>query len=248
LEASLNYGIFRNEGFTWDIGVNAASLTNEVQNFDFIVPTGQINGQGLSGAFAQKIVEGYPLFSFFIKEFTGYDNAGVATFSNDGAEDFRGSALPKFTLGLNNSFTYKNLSLSAFINGASGFYVFNNTAIALFSKGSLNSGRNITAESAASAENKSNSAQVSTQYLEKGNFIRLSNLNLAYNFKLSNVKAVKSLTLSVTGQNLFLITNYSGLDPEVNTNKAINGIPSLGIDYTSYPSARVFSLGASVNF
>lgn len=248
LEANVNYAAIKKQDFTWDIGVNAASLKNRVENFDITIRTGAINGQGLSGASAQKIVQGYPLFSFFIKQFGGYDSNGNATFANDGAEDFRGSALPKFTFGLNNSFTYKNLSMSIFVNGATGFYVFNNTAIALFSKGSLNSGRNITVDAASTAENKSNSASVSTQYLEKGDFLRLSNLNLAYNFKLKNSKYVKGVSVNVTGQNLFLITKYSGLDPEVNTNKAINGIPSLGIDYTSYPSARVFSLGAAFNF
>lgn len=248
LEFALNYGVIRNEGFTWDIGANAASLTNEVKDFNFTIPTGQIHGQGLSGAYAQKIVTGYPLFSFFIKEFTGYDNAGNSTFANNGAEDFRGSALPKFTFGLNNSFTYNRLGLSFFLNGATGFYVFNNTAVALFSKGSLNSGRNITVDGANTTEGKSNSASVSTQYLEKGNFLRLSNLNLSYDVNLPSTKHIKSVTFNITGQNLFLITNYSGLDPEVNTNKAINGIPSLGIDYTSYPSARVFSFGASLSF
>ncbi|MBC7744803.1 MAG: SusC/RagA family TonB-linked outer membrane protein [Flavobacterium sp.] len=249
LEASISYSVFRNEGFTWDIGVNAASLTNKVKDLQLsAIRTGAINGQGLSGAYAQRIVSGYPLFSFFIKEFAGFDNAGAATFANDGAEEFRGSALPKFTFGLNNSFTYKNLSLSAFLNGATGFYIYNNTATALFSKGSLNSGRNITQDAANTAEGKSNSTSVSTQYLEKGDFLRLSNLNLAYTFKLPNTKHIKGFTMNLTGQNLFLITNYSGLDPEVNTNKAIDGIPSLGIDYTSYPSARVISLGASLNF
>ena len=249
LEASINYSVFRNEGFTWDIGINAASLTNRVQDLELnAIRTGSINGQGLSGAFAQRIVSDRPLFSFFMKEFTGYAADGSAQFANDGAEDFRGSALPKFTFGLNNSVSFKNLSVSAFLNGATGFYIYNNTATALFSKGSLNSGRNISVDAANTAEGKSNSASVSTQYLEKGDFLRLSNLNLAYSFKLPNAKHVKSLTVNLTGQNLFLITNYSGLDPEVNTNKAIDGIPSLGIDYTSYPSARVFSLGASVNF
>jgi hypothetical protein len=58
----------------------------------------------------------------------------------------------------------------------------------------------------------------------------------------------KTLSVSLTGQNLFLITSYSGLDPEINTNKQRNGVPSKGIDYTAYPSARTFTLGLNASF
>ena len=56
----------------------------------------------------------------------------------------------------------------------------------------------------------------------------------------------KGASIYAIGQNLLLITNYSGFDPEINTNKAVNGVPSVGIDYTGYPSARTFTFG--INF
>jgi iron complex outermembrane receptor protein len=62
------------------------------------------------------------------------------------------------------------------------------------------------------------------------------------------MKTFKSLRVSLSGQNLFLLTNYTGLDPEINTNKERNGVPSRGIDYTAYPSARTFTLGLNANF
>jgi iron complex outermembrane receptor protein len=249
LEVNLNYSIIKNTNFTWDLSANAASLKNIVKNFKgSTITTGSINGQGLSGAVAQIIQEGLPLFGFYLREFTGFKADGSEQFSNNEELAFRGSALPKYNFGLNNAFTYKNVSLSFFLNGATGFYVFNNTGIALLAKGSLNSGRNITVDAANSGQSAGSSVTPSTRYLEKGDFVRLSNLNLAYTFKMLNTKYVKGVTVNFTGQNLFLITKYSGLDPEVNTNKAVDGIPSLGIDYTSYPSARTFSLGAAVNF
>ncbi|WP_121196626.1 hypothetical protein [Mucilaginibacter gracilis] len=93
-----------------------------------------------------------------------------------------------------------------------------------------------------------NSGQLSTRFLESGNFMRLSNASIGYTFDLKEDKAFKSLRVSLGGQNLILITNYSGLDPEINTNKALNNVPSRGIDYASYPKARTFTLSINAGF
>lgn len=249
VEASLTYRALANTDLTWEISGNATYLNNKVEKFgNTIIPTGNINGQGLSGAYVQRISNGLPLGAFYLPEFAGYDKDGLAIYPNDAAFKYAGSALPKYSFGLNNSFGYKNLNLSLFLNGATGFYIYNNTANALFTKGSLKNGRNVTTAAATSPESALNAPEVSTRFLEKGDFLRLSNATLSYRFNMLNNKYVKGMNLSLTGQNLFLITNYSGIDPEVNTNKARNGVPSLGIDYTSYPTARIFSLGASFDF
>ncbi|WP_421810199.1 hypothetical protein [Flagellimonas sp.] len=81
-------------------------------------------------------------------------------------------------------------------------------------------------------------------------------MTLGYNVPLSGDGALKSLRLSVTGQNLFLITDYSGLDPEVsvtpgNSNGStdlLNGIPIAGIDYTAFPRPRTFTIGLNATF
>jgi iron complex outermembrane receptor protein len=67
-------------------------------------------------------------------------------------------------------------------------------------------------------------------------------------FDIKNSKVIKSLSVFASGQNLALITNYSGIDPEVNVDKNINGIPSRGFDYTQYPKPRVFTIGANIGF
>jgi TonB-dependent starch-binding outer membrane protein SusC len=79
----------------------------------------------------------------------------------------------------------------------------------------------------------------------------LNNLSLGYNFNTESLgisKWAKSLRLSLTGQNLFLITNYDGYDPEVNVDRTINGITSYGIDYMTYPKAKSIIFGLNVSF
>jgi iron complex outermembrane receptor protein len=75
----------------------------------------------------------------------------------------------------------------------------------------------------------------------------MSNATLSYNFDLKN-KFIKTLSASISGQNLFIITKYSGLDPEVNVDKNINGVPSRGFDYAGYPKPRTISLGLNLGF
>jgi len=116
-----------------------------------------------------------------------------------------------------------------------------------FYKAQLANSNNTTSKAVEySNESTLNSASVSTRYLEDGAYLRLNNLSLGYNF---NTKSwgvgswIKDLRLSLTGQNLFVITKYSGYDPEVNQNSSTNGIQSFGIDYYSYPKSRTFVVG-----
>jgi hypothetical protein len=96
-------------------------------------------------------------------------------------------------------------------------------------------------------ESNSNALKASTRYLEKGDYLRLNNLTLGYTLKGSPL-IFKSLRFTLTGQNLFCITKFTGFDPEVNVDKNINGVPSYGIEYTPYPSARTYTFGISASF
>ncbi|RYU89979.1 SusC/RagA family TonB-linked outer membrane protein [Mucilaginibacter terrigena] len=237
------------KGFSWDINYNMTLIKNRIENFgNRNVITGNIDGQGLSGAYAQFFGNGYPLYEFNVSQYNGLDADGFGIYP-DGidAATPHGSPLPTFFAGLNNTFNYGNWSLSFFLNAQTGFYIYNNTANAFFYKGNLVSGRNVTKAVAQTNENALNSGEVSSRFVEKGDFLRLQNAALGYTFPMGG-GAIKSLRLSLTGQNLFLITGYSGLDPEINTNKERNGVPSRGIDYTSYPSARTFTLGLNASF
>ncbi|MEO3403640.1 SusC/RagA family TonB-linked outer membrane protein [Mucilaginibacter sp. CAU 1740] len=249
IEVTLDYMAIQSKNFSWNVNYNMTSIKNRVENFgNRNIITGNIDGQGLSGAYAQFIADGYPLYSFNLPNYSGLDKNGFGIYPQGiDAASPQGSPLPKFIASLTNTFTYKNFTLSFLLNGATGFYIYNNTANAFFYKGNLVSGRNVTKDVAATNENPLNSGEVSTRFLEKGDFMRLSNASLGYTVPVKS-KSIKTLRVSLTGQNLFLITNYSGLDPEVNTNKERNGVPSRGIDYTPYPSARVFTLGLNAGF
>jgi iron complex outermembrane receptor protein len=248
-ELGLNLIAVQGKKFNWEVSYNMSILNNTVKDFgQTVITTGNINGQGLSGAYAQLIKNNYPLFTFKVSQFNGFDANGFGIYPNgiDG-QTLQGSALPKFTAGLTNNFSYGAWSLSVFLNAVTGFYVYDNTANAYFYKGNLLSGHNVTTDVAATNENPLNSGQVSTRWLEKGDFLRISNATLGYTMA-TNGKVFKSLRFSLSGQNLALFTKYKGLDPEINVDKNIGGVPSSGIDYTGYPKARTFTFGINAGF
>jgi TonB-dependent starch-binding outer membrane protein SusC len=246
-EISANYKILKGKKFNWDVSYNMTTVKNEYKNLDRPIITGNVSGQGLTGAFAQTIQEGQPLFTWSMPVFLGFDLDGNARLEKGSANQLVGSALPTFFSGLTNNFSLGKWNLSVFVNAVTGYYVYNNTANALFLKGSLRNGRNVTREVAFSNENPFNPGSVSTRFLEKGDFLRLSNVNLSYNFNLKS-KTIRSFSVFISGQNLALLTNYSGIDPEVNVDKQISGVPSRGFDYTQYPRPRVITLGVNLAF
>ena len=101
-------------------------------------------------------------------------------------------------------------------------------------------------------ESPANPVTSSSRYIMKASYFKLANLSIAYS--LGNVaKSFKGMNLYVTGQNLLLFTKYPGLDPETNSISGNNSgtntnVPSLGIDYPHYPSARTFIVGINCSF
>lgn len=248
VELGLNIAAVTKGDLRWDVMANLAYNKNEVTNFGGLVNTGEINGQGLTGAFAQRIAEGQPLFAFFLRDFGGFDDKGITIYPNGDVQQFVGaSPLPTVIAGLTNNFSYKGLDLSIFFNGQFGQSVYSNTANAYFTAGALANGRNVTRDVVGNGEANLNAPDVSTRFLEDASFIRLQNVTLGYNVDIES-DIISGLRLYITGQNLAVFTDYSGQDPEVNTNKAINGVPSAGIDYTPFPRARTFTFGANVSF
>jgi TonB-dependent starch-binding outer membrane protein SusC len=248
VELFLNVILVDNSSFDWNISGNVAYLDNEVKNFNGLINTGEINGQGLTGAFAERIAEGQPMFAFFVREFDGFDDNGITIYKGGDVQKFTGaSPIPTWTGGLNNAFRFGDLDFSFFLNGVFGHYIYDNNQNALFTAGSLANGRNVRTDVVGNGEGKLNAPDVSSRFLHKGDFVRLQNMSLGYNLK-TNLKNVSSIRFSLTGQNLFVITKYPGQDPEVNTNKSLNGVPSLGIDYSAFPRARTIQLGLNVSF
>ena len=246
VEFSLGYDLVQSEDFNWSANFNVAYNDNMVENLSGQYDFADVNGPGLSGAFAMRLQEGYPLFSYYLLQFDGFDNAGQPIISED--KSFVGkSALPNLTGGLSTNLNYKRWSMSAYFSGQFGHYVYNNTANAFFTAGAFNTTRNVLPETLTSGEALGASAAASTRFLEKGDFVRLQNLSLAYDMPLSGKGVFKSMVFSVTGQNLWLSTDYSGLDPEVNS--ATGGaLPSIGMDYGAYPNPTTITFGVNAKF
>ena len=259
-EISLNYKVMETEDFTWDLSGNASFLSNKMTNFAGFISTGGINGQGLSGAYAQVVTNDKPIYSYYMYEWRGYDASGNSIYADAvGNDTGLGTAaksvldkqpLPKINVGFNTNFTYKNFDLGASFYGAFGHYIYNNTTNAYFFKGAFLGGRNVTQEAATSPQAQGDPNSPSTKYLEKGDFLRMGNLTFGYTVKGAILDKFKMSTarLYVNASNLFVITGYSGTDPEVDTDKSLNGVPSAGMEYLSYPRDKSVSVGLNVTF
>jgi TonB-linked SusC/RagA family outer membrane protein len=243
LEIVLRGDIVATKNFTWNLGVNATFLNNVLKNYTGPpVLTGSISGQGVSNAYAQRLANGSPLNTFYLRKFQGFDDNGQGKYEDNGnTQYFMGNPNPTKMFGIISSFNYKQWTLGVNMHGASGFNVYNNTANTVLPIGNLGS-RNISAKLVGTKESLSNPITVSSRYLEKGDFLKMDNATLSYN--IGNIgKVIKGASVYITGQNLFIITKYSGFDPEVNTDKSINGVTSFGIEYSPYPTARSFLAG-----
>jgi iron complex outermembrane receptor protein len=255
-EFSLGSEIIRNENFTWNVDVNGATVNNVVKDLPVsAIYSGEVSGPGLSGVTANIYRNGYEAGSFYMYNYLGVDGNGKYIYedlNSDGRIDqndrkiFEG-AIPNFTFGINSYMKYKKFDFAFSFIGQTGGYLVNNTALDL-NINNLASDRNVLKSFYESGASFTNQPQLSSLYLEKSDFIRLNNVRLGYTFDMNQLKFLKSINLYISAQNLFTITNYSGYDPLVDTNKQVGGNQSLGIDYTTYPSAKTFILGATVKF
>ncbi|MFN8288878.1 MAG: SusC/RagA family TonB-linked outer membrane protein [Chitinophagaceae bacterium] len=255
VETAVNASIINNKDFGWDFGVNATFVKNEVSGLSSQINTGSLDGQGITGTTVEVIKNGLPINAFFTKKFIGWDKTGAggtafALYQDDGYTLYYvGNPNPKTLLGITTTLRYKKFSFVANMNGAFGHDIYNNTLNSVINVGSINNGKNIALSVFKDPvkESFANPLSASSRFLEKGNYLKMTNATLSYAF--GDVgKFIKGLSVYVTGQNLFTITKFTGFDPEVNVDKNINGVPSTGIEYIPYPSARTISFGLNVGF
>ena len=247
LEMNLNANIIEKDNVSWSLGGNVTYIKNIVKNLNDLIKTGSLSGQGLSDVTTEVIQNGLPLFAMVTRQYNGLGANGFSQYTDDGfTKYYVGNPNPKFIMGLSTNIRYKKISFTANFNGAFGQSIYNNTANSVLAISNLGN-RNVSSGLLNSEiqESLANPIAASSRYIEKGDYIKLANATINYN--IGNIgKAIKSLNVYVNGQNLFVITKYTGFDPEVNINKSVNGVPSAGIDYTAYPTARTFNFG--VNF
>ncbi|MEE9166679.1 MAG: TonB-dependent receptor [Candidatus Neomarinimicrobiota bacterium] len=252
IEIALNTVNISTEDLFWRTNFNFASNKNEVVSMgpdpDKFIVTGDVGGAGLSGVQAQIIKVGEPLGAFFGFKFLGYED-GEEVLSSDGGplDDGRfilGYAQPDFTFGISNMITYKNIDLGVFIQGVQGIEILNNTRLEYQRPSNVDNNINLFAGSVDDVEaglDYQAAVAYSDRFIEDGSFIRLQNVTIGYTL---STESFRKLRLYLSADNLFILTDYEGFDPEVNTYTGL----ALGVDYTNYPKARTFTLGLNVGF
>jgi iron complex outermembrane receptor protein len=258
IELQLNATPVKTNDFTWTTSITLSKNVNKVESLSndqfptfTKIETAQIGGKGQSGNPTQIIREGDPIGTFFVRQFAGRNDKGVSMFYKANGDtskvvtvaDFKasGSAQPKLMYGWSNDFTYKNFDFSFFLRGVAGNKILNGTLAALNDVNNA-SNNNIPKFSLGEPATDVNSFYYSTRYIENGSYLRLDNATLGYTLKVNTTK-IKSARFYITANNLFIITKYRGIDPEI----SLGGIEP-GIDNNNfYPKTRTFMFGVNIN-
>jgi TonB-linked SusC/RagA family outer membrane protein len=173
---------------------------------------------------------------------------------NDADKVIIGNPNPKFTYGLTTDLSYKRFSLTIFLNGVYGNQIANGNKLKIED---TQAGLNVSKDAyfkAWTAEQPGNiyprllykNGWFTDRILEDGSFLRLGMITLGYKPDVKGLKFLSALEVYVTGKNLLTITNYSGYDPEVNS--FTNDPLRTGVDWSSYPNTKSFTLGLNVSF
>ena len=264
-ELALEYRAKFSENFSWTPGLNLATFKNELKALDREERQriGSLGSPGLGAATPIIVEPGRPIGDIFVPIFNGINNDGTWNVSTD-VDEFVvvGNGLPDFTLNVINTFNYKNWDLNFLLRGVFGHSLVNATR-AFYEQPNVAPTYNVLASS-----NRPelqgltvNESRLSSLYVEKADFVSLDNITLGYNLPgLSEDNGVKSLRFYVSGQNLFIITGYEGVDPEVrysDVGQAGNGqfltqTPDAlapGIDRrATWFTTRTFTIGLNVGF
>jgi TonB-linked SusC/RagA family outer membrane protein len=260
-EISISSTNINHKGFRWTSSFNFSRNINKIEKLPIPV---------VAAYSAERMVEGLPMNSFFVyKQLYVDPQTGDAVYEDadhDGritSSDLQnvGSALPKFTGGLTNTFLYKGFDLSVFFNFVYGNKVYNNNAYFLEGGGTRDANRAIDTRQLTRWQNPGDITDMprltalGTNYtlsptsrnIENGSFLRLSNVNLGYTIPKSVIEKIKlsSVRVYVSGSNLWLITKYKGPDPEANVSSSST---VLGYDLGTPPMPRTLQVGANITF
>lgn len=257
-EVTLNAIPVKTSNFMWSTTFNVSfnrnninSLSNDYLKLDNIKNAG-VGEHGQSGNLTQIIKAGYPIGQFYLWDYAGENSDGISQFyKQDGTTTINpgpnehfyiGNAQPKATGGWYNSLTYKNFSLDLLFRGVTGNKILDATMADLNYPAEATH-YNMPVMTLNEPIQNTRAHYVSTRYLEKGDYIRLDNVTLAYTFKLRSA-AIKNLRVYSTINNVFILTGYKGMDPEV----FMGGITP-GVDNDNfYPKTRTFMFGVNVDF
>jgi len=260
-EISISSTNINKKDFRWTTNFNFSRNINKIEKLPIPV---------VAAYAAERMVEGLPMNTFFVYNQLYVDpqtgNAVYEDYNNDGrisSSDLRpvGTALPKFTGGITNTFLYKGFDLAVFFNFVYGNKVYNNNAYFLEGGGTRDANRaidtyqlnrwqkpgDITDMPKLSALGTNYTLSPTSRNIENGSFLRLSNVNLGYTIPRSFIEKIKlsAIRVYVSGSNLWLITKYKGADPEVNVSSSST---VLGYDLGTPPIPRTLQIGANITF
>lgn len=269
-------------GVSYGITANISKYKNEVTELISEFQTGRSD---LRGGAVTRTTVGRPISSFFGRRVTGFDGNGRFTYADvtgegtidDDDRDYIGSPHPDFTYGINLSVAYKGFDLSTLLSGSQGNDVYNYEKIFTDFPTFVNGNRsvrvldswtptNTNASLPAISNTITNSeTQPNSYFVEDGSFLRMKNIQIGYSLPETVIDqiGIESFRIYIQASNLFTITGYDGLDPEVTTNNAFgqnnllvsgqtpnnnntSGNLSLGIDFGTFPQARIFTLGVNL--
>ena len=261
IELALNATPVRTKNFSWSSSFNLAhnknlitSLKNPYTNGDS-TRYSDPEGAGQTGATLQILKVGHPIGQFFTLNYSGKDASGISQFNKrDGNKTsgsgfpgigtdywYMGDAQPKLLVGWNNNFRYRNFDFNFFFRGTFGNKIFNATRADLsYVTAAAVNNIQVSAKDDKVADIKN--SFYSNRYIESGSYVRLDNATLAYTFT-KLVNGINSIRVYVTGNNIFTITKYTGIDPEIN-----QGGIAPGIDYNNfYPKTRTVMFGINLS-
>ena len=263
-EFSINSRNFTGDGFQWNTEFNISGNKNKLEKLELQ----QVYHEGATeGVFYEiNIVRNTP--GRALSGFYGYISDGVdpqtgdmiyRDLNGDGKrtatdKTYIGDPNPTFIFGLTNTFTYKGFNLSIFLQGSVGNDIFNISKTELVGMFDCrNQSTDVLRRWRAPGDvtdipRAKWDIHPSTYFIEDGSYLRVKDVTLSYNFKgaFLNKLGVSRLQPYFTGRNLLTLTNYSGMDPEVNQQGGRGAIQ--GIDYATYPHYKQFVFGINLEF
>lgn len=264
LEFQLSGDIIRSSGFNWNLSGQISFVKTRVQslagtyngydlNTDHIA-AGYAVGRGLSNSPITHLQVGYSPYVFYLPHYVGLDKDGKELFDDGQGGTVGKGALnndmkryidpaPKFTYGINNSLSYNKWSLGFFLRGVSGIKYFNNTRMLIDNIQNLKNG-NTTVTGLQSGDTDDKVA--SDKWVQNASFLRMDNATISYTIgKVS--EHFDNLRIFATGNNLFVITKYNGLDPEIQVTGTNNSYIDMFNADNAYYKSKSFSIGVNVS-
>lgn len=265
IEVSLGGDIIDNTKFRWHVQAIGSAYKNEVTQLSGdgldagIIYYNIFNARGAFGLPASQLREGHSLGEFYLPAFRGYDETGAILLAAPGGgttTDFasaeksvHGLGIPRYTASLINNFTFSNFDLSFQLRGVFGNKILNNIRSILSLPNSIL--ENNMLSSLNDVPDNVSTQNLSSQWLENGSYVRLDNWQIGYT--IPTVGLLQRARIYVGGNNLFIITKYQGIDPELDvagsiTEPGVQTPSTIGVDAVVYPRTRTFQLGVNLTF